>query len=58
MLQMYKKRPLKLMREILSFKPILFFNCEKDGRICFVIIVPSVRSEIKVTMTLTAFEKA
>lgn len=58
MLQMYKKRPLKLMREILSFKPILFFNCEKDGRICFVTIIPSIRSEVKVAMTLTVFEKA
>lgn len=46
------------MREILSFKPILFFNCEKDGRICFVTIIPSIWSEVKVAMTLTAFEKA
>lgn len=46
------------MREILSFKPILFSNCEKDGRICFVTIIPSVGLEVKVTMILTSFEKA
>lgn len=46
------------MREILSFKPVLFFNCEKDGRICFVTIISSVGLEVKVTMTLTAFDKA